>query len=125
MAERPGFRLRAEVDEEEARVLVAVDDRGELLGMAAAGVTRDPDAPAAWELYSITTLARIHGSGVADDLLRAVVGDAAASLWVLRANGRARAFYRRHGFVADGVQRVHEGTGAPEVRMVRGAHGRG
>ncbi|MEO9151433.1 MAG: GNAT family N-acetyltransferase, partial [Lapillicoccus sp.] len=66
-------------------------------------------------------IAQTHGSGLADRLLGSALTDRPASLWVLEANGRARSFYRRHGFVADGAARVHEASGEPEVRMVRGA----
>ena len=114
------IRVRLEVDDADARVLVAVDDDGEVVGMATAGLTRDADAPTEWELYSINTVAAVHGSGLADRLLDATIGARAASLWVLGTNARAKAFYRRHGFVADGATKVHEGSGRPEVRMVRG-----
>ena len=113
------YRLRAEVDDPEALCFVAVDEHGEIVGMAAAGATRDEDAPTAWELYSINALRRVHGSGVADDLLAAVVGQREASLWVLTTNARARAFYRRHGFSTDGARKPHPPTGAEEIRMVR------
>lgn len=113
------YRLRAEVEDPEALCFVAVDELGEIVGMAAAGATRDEDAPTAWELYSINTLRRVHGSGVADDLLAAVVGQRDASLWVLTTNARAQRFYRRHGFSADGARKPHPPTGAEEIRMVR------
>lgn len=119
------FRMRVEVDDPGARVLVAVDAEGEVVGMATAGVTRDADAPTAWELYSINTVAATHGSGLADRLLDAATGARAASLWVLGTNARAQAFYRRHGFVVDGATKTHEGSGLPEVRMVRGPSGVG
>jgi len=116
------YRLRADVEDADSLCFVAldeVDEVDEVVGMAAAGATRDEDAPTAWELYSINTLARVHGTGVADDLLAAVVGDRDASLWVLTTNARARSFYRRHGFVMDGARKQHEATGANEIRMVR------
>jgi hypothetical protein len=53
-------------------------------------------------------------------LLDAVIGDRAAFLWVFRDNPRARAFYRRNGFVADGAEQVEDFFGGPvEIRMVR------
>jgi len=119
------WRLRAEVEDPEALCFVAVDGDGtggEVVGMAAAGATRDRDAPTSWELYSINTLARVHGSGMADDLLAAVVGARDASLWVLTTNARAQGFYTRHGFVVDGARKPHPETGAEEIRMVRRGH---
>ena len=50
------------------------------------------------ELYALYVLAEAHGTGVADALLARAVGDGPCRLWVLAVNGRARAFYRRHGF---------------------------
>jgi predicted GNAT family N-acyltransferase len=44
-------------------------------------------------------------------------------LWVADPNPRAQAFYRKHGFVADGAAQVEDGV--REIRMVRGPqHGR-
>ena len=116
------WRLRLEVDEPDSVLVVATaGEDDELIGFASGGPSRDEDAPAEWELYVINVLATHHGSGVADDLMAAVVRDRAASLWVLEGNGRAQAFYRRHGFAPDGASKVHEGTGTPEIRMLRGA----
>jgi len=116
--------LRLEVDQPESRVAAAIDETGSIIGLATAGATRDPDAPTAWELYSINVLAEEQGSGVADDLMRATVGDSDTTVWVLAENARAQAFYGRHGFRIEGATRthegaVHEGTGASELRMVR------
>jgi hypothetical protein len=41
-------------------------------------------------------------------------------VWVLEANARARAFYRRHGFEADGAREHFAALDAWEIRMVRG-----
>ena len=41
-----------------------------------------------------------------------------AALWVADPNPRAQAFYRKHGFVADGTARFEDGV--REIRMVRG-----
>lgn len=107
------------MDEPESRVTAAIDEAGTIIGLAAAGVARDRDAPTAWELYSINVLAEQQGSGVADDLIRATVGDIDTTVWVLVENARAQAFYGRHGFRIEGATKVHEGTGASEMRMVR------
>lgn len=115
------WRLRLEVDEPDSVLVVATaGEDGEIVGFATGGPSRDADAPTAWELYAINVLADHHGSGVADDLVGVVIGDRPASLWVLVGNDRAQAFYRRHGFAPDGATQVHEGTGTPEIRMVRG-----
>jgi ribosomal protein S18 acetylase RimI-like enzyme len=113
------WRLRLEMDEPDGVVVVATGPDEEIVGLASAGPTRDGDAPTEWELYSINVLAAHHGSGVADQLLGAAVADRPATLWVVRDNARADAFYRRHGFHVEGATKIHEGTGASEIRMIR------
>lgn len=113
--------IRIEVDEPESRVAAAVDERGTIVGLATAGVTRDLDAPTAWELYSINVATHHHGTGVADQLITAVIAERPATLWVVRENTRAQAFYRRYRFGVEGATKAHEGTGASEIRMVRDA----
>ena len=52
-------------------------------------------------------------------LLEAVVDpQEPVALWVADPNPRAQAFYRKHGFVADGAAQVEGGI--REIRMVRG-----
>ena len=113
------WRLRFEMDEPDGIVVVATGLDGEIVGFASAGPTRDKDAPTEWELYAINVLAAHHGSGVANQLIIAAIGERPATLWVARDNARARAFYRRHGFSVEGATTVHEGSGAPEIRMIR------
>ena len=51
-------------------------------------------------------------------MLEAVIDPAqSAALWVADPNPRAHAFYRKHGFVADGTAQVEDGV--REIRMVR------
>jgi ribosomal protein S18 acetylase RimI-like enzyme len=113
------WRLRLEVDEAGARVAAALDETGETIGLAAAGATRDPDAPTAWELYSINVVAQQQGSGVADDLMQATAGDRDLTLWVAAESARAQRFYDRHGFRIEGATRMQEVTGVLEMRMLR------
>ena len=99
---------------------VAVDGDGELVGLALAGPTRDADLTG-HELYFLYVLRRVYGAGVGPALLGEVLGDQAASLWVLAVNHRAAAFYARHRFVDDGARRkvTTEGSELLEMRMVR------
>ena len=63
-------------------------------------------------------LAADHGTGAGRALLEAVIDRAeSAALWVADPNPRAQAFYRKHGFVADGTAQVDGGV--REIRMVR------
>jgi ribosomal protein S18 acetylase RimI-like enzyme len=113
------WKLRFEMDEPDGNVVVATGPDGEIVGFAAAGPTRDEDAPTDWELYAINVLADHHGTGVADQLIIAAVAERPATLWVVNDNARAEAFYRRHGFNVEGATKLHDGTGASEMRMVR------
>jgi ribosomal protein S18 acetylase RimI-like enzyme len=122
----PGFRAARErfwtaalTDERYRANRVAVAERnGELVGIAMSGPPLD--AAVAWErqLYVLYVYAADHGSGAGRALLEAVVhpGEPAA-LWVADPNPRAQAFYRKHGFVADGAAQVEDGV--REIRMVR------
>jgi GNAT superfamily N-acetyltransferase len=79
------------------------------------------DAGAAWarQLYVLYVHAADHGTGAGPALLEAVVDpEEPAALWVADPNPRAQAFYRRHGFAADGAAQVEGGV--REIRMVRG-----
>jgi ribosomal protein S18 acetylase RimI-like enzyme len=100
------------------RVAVAERD-DELAGIAMSGPPED--AAAAWtsQLYVLYVYAADHGTGAGEALLEAVIDSAEpAALWVADPNPRAQAFYRKHGFAADGTARF--GDGVREIRMVRG-----
>ena len=98
---------------------VAVAERsGELVGIAMSGPPED--ATAAWtrQLYVLYVYAADHGTGAGRALLEAVIDPAeSAVLWVADPNPRAQAFYRKHGFVADGTAQVEHGV--REILMVR------
>ncbi|MCU1538800.1 MAG: hypothetical protein JWP82_3151 [Humibacillus sp.] len=99
--------------------LVVLGHDGAVHGFGSAGPTRDEDAPTAWELYAVNLAASARGSGLADRLLDDLLGERDATLWVVEANARARAFYARRGFVDEGGRAEHPATGTPEIRMVR------
>lgn len=94
---------------------------GELIGFGVAGPSRDNAAPAAEELYAVYVRAAWYGTGVGQALLASVIGDRAASLWVLENNLRAQGFYARNGFAADGAREHYAGLDAWEIRMARPA----
>ena len=73
------------------------------------------------ELESIYLLAGNHGSGAGQALLDAAVGTEPAFLLVAADNPRARRFYERNGFLADGSEDTHSLVGTPvlAVRLVR------
>ncbi|MET8148956.1 GNAT family N-acetyltransferase [Actinoplanes sp. NPDC049668] len=109
-------------ERETHRLTVAVD------GVTLAGFTYLGPS----EEDGVGMLSAIHadpayvGTGVGLLLMRdalpalALIGDRAV-LWVLAANARARRFYERGGWVADGVTRTEEmgGEPVPQVRYGR------
>jgi GNAT superfamily N-acetyltransferase len=106
------------MDEPDGIVVVSTEPDGEITGLASAGPTRDIDSPTPWELYSINVITAWQGTGVADQLIAAVIGQRPTTLWVVEENVRAHAFYGRHGFSVEGGTRFQESTGAPEIRMI-------
>ena len=92
---------------------------GALVGIASAGPARDPEPVLPTELWMINVDSSHRGTGVADLLVEATLGDGPGYLWVFAGNDRARAFYRRLGFADDGYTKVHPPTGVVERRMVR------
>ncbi|WP_367319893.1 N-acetyltransferase family protein [Streptomyces sp. HUAS ZL42] len=106
--------------------LVAEQD-GEVVGWACHGPYRDGEVRTGdAELYAIYVTPDRFGSGVGRALLaesvRRCAGHARVFLWVLKENARARRFYERAGFHADGTEEPFEvdGVEVPEVRYVKG-----
>ena len=105
-------------------ILVAERD-GEVVGFAAAGPSPDPEG--AGELFAIDLDPDHWGSGAGRALLEAAqaelerMGFAESVLWVLPGNARARRFYERAGWAADGTQKANEAFGVSfdEVRYRR------
>ncbi|SEF00195.1 GNAT family N-acetyltransferase [Ruania alba] len=74
----------------------------------------------ALELAALYVRASEYGQGTAANLLQLATGDAPCMLWVAQDNPRALAFYRKHGFEADGAARRVDAWGnLAVVRMVR------
>ena len=121
LAARERFWTAALTDEQYRENRAAVAERdGELIGIAMAGPPLDPAATWARQLYVLYVYAADHGTDAGRALLEAVIDPAeSAALWVADPNPRAHAFYRKHGFVADGTAQVENGV--REIRMVRDA----
>jgi GNAT superfamily N-acetyltransferase len=99
------------------RVAVAERDE-ELLGIAMSGPPEDVMPAWTRQLYVLYVYAADHGTGAGRALLEAVIAPAeSAVLWAADPNPRAQAFYRKHGFVPDGIAQVEDGV--REIRMVR------
>jgi ribosomal protein S18 acetylase RimI-like enzyme len=102
-------------------VLVAEDESG-TVGFTSVGPSRDEDAePNDLEIYAIYLHPRAWGTGVARDLMRAVLDGlrpgTVVTLWILEGNERAQHFYRRHGFQPDGTERIDEIGGRPLTQL--------
>ncbi|MFU8850478.1 GNAT family N-acetyltransferase [Micromonospora sp. SL1-18] len=118
-ATRERLWTAALTDERYRENRAAVAERGgELIGIAMSGPPLDAAATWARQLYSIYVYTAAHGTGAGRGLLQAVLDPAeSAALWVADPNPRAQAFYRKHGFIADGTAKVEDGL--REIRMVR------
>jgi ribosomal protein S18 acetylase RimI-like enzyme len=119
-AARERFWTAALTDERYRDNRVAVAERdGQLVGIAMSGPPLDVAPAWARQLYVLYVQAADQGTGAGRALLEAVVEpEESAALWVADPNPRAQAFYRKHGFVADGTTQVENGV--REIRMVRG-----
>lgn len=100
---------------------------GAIVGIAQIGPPREEDLEVEHELYLLYLLEDHYGSGAASEMLTELLNDKSAALWVFKDNPRAQAFYRKHGFEADGLEKdLGEDEGAEalrgiiEMRMVRG-----
>ena len=93
----------------EAVLLVAEDDAGTIVGIAAVGSDRDSASSTAGELRMINVAPASWGSSVASALLRAAERELRALnfeeavLWALDQNPRAPRFYEREGWILDGA----------------------
>jgi GNAT superfamily N-acetyltransferase len=102
------------------RVGLVAELDGRIVGAARVGP--DPDEPTSGHLFSLYVDPDIQGGGVGGRLLGAAteriraLGVTQATLWVFAANGAARGFYARHGWVPDGGERVEPEYGEPELR---------
>ena len=116
----------AAVGSEPRRTLVATDEVG-ICVFAAVGPCRDHDARGEGELYAIYLALRAAGRGIGHALLEEAhaalrtLGFREVTLWVLRNNARAIAFYVREGYAPDGESKVEDDRcgGEPQLRYRR------
>ncbi|MEU6651347.1 GNAT family N-acetyltransferase [Streptomyces sp. NPDC046900] len=120
-------RARFRDDGHDGVVNLVAERDGEIVGWAVHGPYRDGDIRTAdAELYAIYVDPAHLGNGIGRALLETSVRQCAPSyarmfLWVLRENARARRFYERAGFHADGAEEPYEagGVAVPEVRYLK------
>jgi len=118
-------RLISEAAPPATTLLVAEDERIEVVGFAHHSASRDDDAAAATaEVTSIYVSPDAWQRGIGGALLNAAethmrrASYAQATLWVLDTNGRARNFYERKGWSPDGALKLDE-RGGFTLREVR------
>jgi ribosomal protein S18 acetylase RimI-like enzyme len=109
------------VEGEQFDIFLAEDAEG-VAGFVATGPP-DAEDETRRELYAIYVLPRAWGSAAGRGLMAAALdamrarGEQAAVLWVLTENPRARRFYEREGWLADGEgETEYLGVTAPIVR---------
>ncbi len=112
-------RTLSSVSTSQARTAVAERACDGIVGFITVGPPRDSQPSAKYQLWALNIAVEHHGTGLAQHVMAAVLGDASAYLWVARGNDRAITFYDRHGFTADGTEVIDEQDGITEVRMVR------
>ncbi|PPS72553.1 MULTISPECIES: GNAT family N-acetyltransferase [Streptomyces] len=123
-------RRRQHLSQDDGRVvnLVVEGTGGELVGWACHGPYREGEVRSEdAELYALYVHPDHVGRGVGRALLTESVARCSAAghgrllLWVLKGNDRARRFYERAGFRADGVEEPFEvdGVAVLEVRYSR------
>ncbi|WWQ67589.1 GNAT family N-acetyltransferase [Streptomyces sp. Q6] len=102
---------------------------GRVIGWGCHGPCRDTDVPPGeGELYALYVDPAQLSTGVGRALLETCLAGSLAAgrpvmrLWVVEGNARARRFYERAGFVADGAREPYEvgGASVPELRYRRG-----
>ncbi|MEA2247388.1 MAG: hypothetical protein QOH46_1917 [Solirubrobacteraceae bacterium] len=86
------------------------DDRGALTGF---GSVTDG------LLTGLYVLPGVQGTGVGSALLAAAVADGARELWVYEERTQSRAFYERHGWVAEPESRVTGEDWRPRAPALR------
>jgi GNAT superfamily N-acetyltransferase len=96
-------------------------DSNVIVGWATSSNGHEAEAPRDLELNAIYIRASHYGSGAGQLLLDAAIGSSPAFLWVAADNPRARAFYTRNGFTADGATDTYPlgGVPVPVERLVR------
>ncbi|MCG7308533.1 GNAT family N-acetyltransferase [Brachybacterium sp. ACRRE] len=102
------------------RLRIGRDADGAPVGFLMIGTGRDEDAPHPLELQALNVGREFHGTGLAQALVTELLGDRRAYLWVVEDNPRARRFYEKVGFRADGGTKIDPSLeDLREIRMSR------
>ena len=125
---RPGWPVGSPMhgdDNADAIHLAALDDDGTVIGSCLVLPRPYPPRagePGAWQLRGMATTPQWQGKGVGAAVISAALDTVAARggrlIWC-DARTSAVAFYRQHGFVAEGAEFRHAESGIPHYRMWR------
>jgi GNAT superfamily N-acetyltransferase len=102
---RAQWGARLDAPPPDSALFVAEEPDGAIVAFGACGRQRDPALPYAGEFHALYVLRRAQRAGIGRGLMRTMAtallgcGLGAASLWVLRGNLAARAFYTELGGV--------------------------
>lgn len=122
IASRHAMWQRVLGEQHPAHVVRVAEVDGGLVGYGFSGPSfgaPGEELPRDRQLFALYVVAAHHGTGVAQALLDAVLGDDPALLWVAARNPRAIAFYERNGFAFDGREQTDPIAGIVDARMVR------
>ncbi|UEJ82994.1 GNAT family N-acetyltransferase [Brachybacterium halotolerans subsp. kimchii] len=102
------------------RLRIGRDADAAPIGFLMIGTGRDEDAPHPLELQALNIGREFHGTGLAQALVAELLDDRHAYLWVVEDNPRARRFYEKVGFRADGGTKIDPSLeDLREIRMSR------
>ena len=122
VAYRTTFWRARIVDHEGPVFLLEAEGRPVAFCQMIATKDADDDPKRVGHITSLHVLPDVRGSGYGRRLLEHALrefrrrGFTEVTLWVLEENRKARAFYERMGFMADGGRKSYPGTTVPEVR---------
>lgn len=121
-------KILGEPGHSNSAAVIVVEDGGRVTGFGSCGMQRDEvlrNAGFSGEFNAVYVLRSHQGRGVGRSIMRAMAkklaaqGHVAASLWVLRENKPARAFYEKLGGVIVGEKLDQR----PDVTLVEQAYG--
>lgn len=91
-----------------------------IIGFSMTAHPQEKDDVRDFQLFMLYFLKEFHGTGAGQELLDASLDDQPSQLWMAKDNPRARRFYEKNGFEADGAERIDSASnGLKTIRMVR------
>jgi GNAT superfamily N-acetyltransferase len=109
---------RSRLEQPEPCTTVALID-GQVIGMATVAPLEEAASLPPEELRAMYVLGTMWGQGIGRLLLKHVLAERPAALWVFEGNTRARIFYAETGWLPTGEVRLHDWAAIPEIRLVR------